>query len=999
MMLAWRAHTNPGRSRPGGGMKMARKKLVIIDGNSLANRAFYAIQADLSTKSGERTNAVYGFANMLLRLIDEEKPDFLAVAFDKAAPTFRHLQYDGYKATRKGMPDELASQMPLIKELVEAFRAPVLEIDGYEADDIIGTVTKRAEEAGYESLIVTGDRDTLQLVSPLTRAMITKKGISEMETFDEAAVKERFGVAPGQVPDLKGLAGDASDNIPGVPGIGEKTAVKLIQTIGGIEDILREIDSVEPARARELIRQHAEQAELSKKLSTIEREVPIDFDLDRCRLGEPDYAKLAALFRRLEFRSLLRRLEPKMPLEAKVEAEAGAEAEARANGKARAKAAQGAPSVGSLFDDGEVRPGEARQAGAYATCDEAAEEGPEAATCRAEAVAAAGGGRCMTVADLDGVRALARDLAAAKDFTFDIVADGPDSMRSGLVGMAFAIPDGRAFYLPFAHSYLGAPGLAEKAVFDILRPIFEDDGISKVCHDAKPKMIHLRRRGVGLAGLYFDTMIGAYLVNPERRSDLEHVIRDQLGEDVQTVDALFSRAGRGGLPRTIAEAQADAVRDAVCGGLVLLPRLRETLTKKLMDFGMQKLFCSVEMPLVAVLADMEMTGVAVDPEELRRLSRDMALRMAELEQEIYRLAGEEFNINSPRQLGHVLFEKLGLPAVKKTKTGYSTDAEVLEELSSHHHIAAKIVEYREIAKLKGTYADALASLINPATGRIHTTFNQTVTATGRLSSSDPNLQNIPIRKEEGRRIRAVFVPGKAHSLILSADYSQIELRVLAHFSRDEALVESFRRDEDVHARTAASVFGVDIRDVTPEMRSRAKAVNFGIVYGISDFGLAKGVGISRKEAASFIDAYFRHYRGVKKYLDEVVETARRDGYVTTLLNRRRYLPDLASKNVPARKFAERTAMNTPIQGTAADIIKLAMVNVHRELERRGLASKMILQVHDELVFEVPESELGKVAALARKTMEEAVTLDVPLKVDVKAGPNWLDLGAVAATNV
>ncbi|HHY32608.1 MAG TPA: DNA polymerase I [Firmicutes bacterium] len=974
---------------------MTRKKLVIIDGNSLANRAFYAIQADLSTRTGERTNAVYGFANMLLRLLEEEKPDYLAVAFDRAAPTFRHLEFEGYKATRKGMPDELASQIPLIKELVEAFRVPVLEIDGYEADDIIGTVTRKAEEAGCESLIVTGDRDTLQLVSPLTRAVITRKGISEMETFDEAAVRERFGIAPGQVPDLKGLAGDASDNIPGVPGIGEKTAVKLIQTFGGVEEVLRNVDSVEPARARELIRNHAEQAQLSKRLAIIDRDVPIDFDLDACRLEEPDYARLADLFRRLEFRSLLRRLEARMgPGPGKPEP-----ATPRSGTPPSRPSVPPEPVAGSLFGAEEVGPDvvrdEARRGRPPAAPDEGVFGEPTVVT----AEASGRGARCAIVADLDAVRDLARELGAAKDFTFDVVADGPHPMRAALVGVAFALPDGRAFYVPFAHSYLGAPAVPERAALDILGPVFEDDAISKVCHDAKPKMIHLRRRGVKLEGLYFDTMIGAYLVNPERKSDLEHVIREQLGEDVYGVDALYSAAGRGGLPRTVAEARAEAVGDAVCEGLARLPRLREVITKKLMDFGMQKLFCSVEMPLVTVLADMEMTGVAVDPERLRDLSRDMALRMAGLEREIYELAGEEFNINSPKQLGHILFEKLGLPAAKKTKTGYSTDAEVLEELSSHHRIAAKIVEYREIAKLKGTYADALASLINPETGRIHTTFNQTVTATGRLSSSDPNLQNIPIRKEEGRRIRAVFVPGKANSLILSADYSQIELRVLAHFSRDRALVESFRRDEDIHARTAASVFGVDIRDVTPEMRSRAKAVNFGIVYGISDFGLAKGLGISRKEAALFIDTYFRHYSGVKKYLDEVVEAARRDGYVTTLLNRRRYLPDLNSKNVPARKFAERTAMNTPIQGTAADIIKLAMVSVHRELGRRGLASKMILQVHDELVFEVPESEIEEVATLARRTMEEAVVLDVPLRADVKAGPNWLDLKALPATNV
>ncbi|MFZ5925384.1 MAG: DNA polymerase I [Bacillota bacterium] len=950
---------------------MARKKLVIVDGNSLANRAFYAIQAGLSTKSGERTNAVYGFANMLLRLIDEEKPDFLAVAFDKAAPTFRHAEYDGYKATRKGMPDELAEQMPLIKELVSAFRAPVLEIDGYEADDIIGTVTRKAEEVGYESLIVTGDRDTLQLVSPLTRAMITKKGISEMETFDVAAVKERFGVNPDQVPDLKGLAGDASDNIPGVPGIGEKTAVKLIQSMGSLEDILKQVDKVVPERARDLIRQHAGQAELSKKLATIDRAVPLELDLGSCELGDPDYKRLIALLRRLEFRSLLRRFESRVPREVRDAVE-----------------------VGTLFDG---QPGDAGELGSAGQPGDVL-----AVTVRPQATSiehTGDRGQCLTITDLDGVRTLANELAAAREFAFGTVADRPDAMQAVLVGMAIAIPDGRAFYMPFAHSYLGAPAVAERAALDILKPVLEDASIAKVCHDAKLGIIHLRRRGVELAGLSFDTMIGAYLVNPEQKNDIEHVIRDHLGDDVAPLGSLISRAGRGGLARTVGEAQADAVRDTVCSGLIRLPRLREVLTKKLLDFGMQKLFCGVEMPLVSVLADMEMAGVAVDPEGLRQLSRDMAERMAALEREIYRLAGEEFNINSPRQLGHILFEKLGLPAVKKTKTGYSTDAEVLEQLSWRHHIAARIVEYRELAKMKGTYADALASLINPETGRIHTTFNQTVTATGRLSSSDPNLQNIPIRKEEGRRIRAVFVPGDVHNVILSADYSQIELRVLAHFSRDETLVESFRRDEDVHARTAAEVFGVDIRDVTPEMRTRAKAVNFGIVYGISDFGLAKGVGISRKEAAKFIAAYFHHYEGVKKFLDDIVEQARRDGYVTTLLNRRRYLPDLKSKNVPARKFAERTAMNTPIQGTAADIIKLAMVNVHKEMARRGFSGRMILQVHDELVFDVPKDELVDAALLARKTMEEAVHLDVPLKVDVKAGPNWLDLKGLSLTNV
>jgi DNA polymerase-1 len=925
---------------------MTRKKLVIIDGNSLANRAFYAIQAELTTKEGEPTNAVYGFANMLVRLMDEEKPDMLAVAFDKSGPTFRHMEYDGYKATRKGMPDELSSQMPLIKELLSTFRIPVLEIDGYEADDVIGTVAKKSEEAGHECLIVTGDKDALQLVSDLTRAMLTKRGISEMETYDAKAVEERLGVGPQYVPDVKGLAGDVSDNIPGVPGIGEKTAVKLIQALGYLEDILDKADSVKSDRTRRLLKEHEDQARLSKRLATIDREVPIEFNFSECYVEEPDWPALVNLLKRLEFRSLIKRFEDRL----------------QDKGDAASSATL------DLFS--QVPPGNVSGGG-----DEAPGQP----------------GKCVTVEDIEGVLDLVRELSDVREFAFETIPDSNDPMRTGLTGMAIAHPDGRGSYLPFAHMRLGAPAVPEREAILALKPLFEDGDVLKVCHDAKTRIIHLRRRGVKLSGPVFDTMIAAYLVSPDQKTDVENVIRDYLGDEVSAISELVSRSGRGGLPRTIGETEADNVRDVVCAGLARLPRLQDVLSERLSRLGMDRLFLDVEMPLVRILADMEMAGVKVDPERLRELSADLGERLAELEKEIFRLAGDEFNINSPKQLSFILFEKLGLPPIKKTKTGYSTDAEVLEALSFSHDIAEKILDYRELTKLKSTYADALGALINPETGRIHTTFNQAVTSTGRLSSSDPNLQNIPVRTEEGRKIRAVFIPGDEHSVLLSADYSQIELRVLAHFAKDEILVESFRKGEDVHARTAAKVFGVGLKDVTPEMRTKAKAVNFGIIYGISDFGLARGIKITRGEASRFIDSYFHHYKGVREFLDTVVEKARDDGYVTTLLSRRRYLPELRSKNVPRRKFAERTAMNTPIQGTAADIIKLAMVDVARGLETRGLRARMILQVHDELVFDVPKDELREVADLVRETMESAVDLDVPLKVDVKAGRNWLEL--------
>ncbi|NPV52965.1 MAG: DNA polymerase I [Firmicutes bacterium] len=948
-------------------------KFIIIDGNSLANRAFYALPP-LATTAGEYTNAVYGFTTMLLRLLDEEKPALLAVAFDKAAPTFRHMEYEGYKAQRKGMPDELAYQLPWIKEVARAFGASIFEIEGFEADDIIGTLTLRAEESGYTNLIVTGDRDALQLVSPATKVMLTRKGISEMEVYDEDAVLARYGLAPAQMIDVKGLMGDASDNIPGVPGIGEKTAIELVKVFGSLENLVENLDKVSRKRQQDLIRANVELARMSKRLATIERNVPIEIDLQQCRVGKPDRAALREIFTRFQFKSLMRRLED-IP---------GAIAGARGEAHSERPASQ--------------------VSGSDASC--------------AVAVPGAGAGSFTIVSSPEGLYDVAARLEGCNAVAFELLLEGPRPMQSslagiGLLGISSPAPgasrpgcDGEAFYIPVAVvdrgpagptcALDGAPGerMRENEALAALRGILENLGIQKICHDAKPKLEYLKRHNIELRGLSFDTMVASYLVDPGAENhSLGAVAREQLGVDLPDPGSLISKSRRGGgnTPMRLSDVDAAAIGDIVCRGLRLLPELAGRLGHGIKHDGMEDLFRRVEMPLIEVLARMEMQGVSVDVPRLKELSDDMNRRIKAIEEEIYWLAGEEFNINSPKQLGSILFEKLRLPAGKKTKTGRSTDAKVLEGLAGRHEIARKILEYRELVKLKSTYADALGGLINPVTGRIHTTFNQTVTATGRLSSSDPNLQNIPIRKEEGRKIRQVFTPGKDGWLIMSADYSQIELRILAHFSGDPNLIEAFQKGEDIHARTAAQVYGVPLDIVSEEMRSRAKAVNFGIVYGISDYGLAQGVGMGRAEARKFIDRYFWHYKGVRRYLDETIEAARRQGYVTTLLNRRRYLPDLHSPKVPVRKFAERTAMNTPIQGTAADIIKLAMVAVDKEIAARGLISRMILQVHDELVFEVPEEELDIVGKLVRDVMENAVQLSVPLKVDVKAGPNWLDM--------
>lgn len=952
-----------------------RGKVIIIDGNSLLHRAFYALPP-LTTSSGEHTNAVFGFTNMLFRLLDEERPDLLAVAFDRPAPTFRHVAYEDYKANRKKMPDELASQVPLAKQVVEALGVPIFEIDGYEADDVIGTISKLAEEQGYDVMIVTGDRDAFQLISPHVKVMITRKGIKDIEVFDEDQVKEKYGIAPSQVVDIKSLAGDASDNIPGVHGIGEKTAHELIATFGSLENLLSNLDKVSKKRVRELLEQGSDSAILSKQLATIDREVPIKVDLSACKIGTPDSTRLAELFRRLEFKSLLRRIGP-TPLQE--QAKGSEHTTAAAAGSARTQAEDIWSPTEAAQGPAEVVQGPAEGARSSASAEDFLELPYEA--------------ECVVTGEQ--LKKVICEILSAGICAFEAIRGRGKPVEAPFIGIGFALPDGHTYYVPLGHYYEGAPGLPEGEALTLLKPVLENPECKKIVHDGKPGITMLLRRGVKVRGLQMDAMVAAYLLNPEAgEMNLQDLCRKYLGFELRPPDAPSGSSQSRLIDLDLGMCGADEMAKSVGHRLAALMKLSHELENLIHHDGMDTLLREVEVPLVSVLAEMEASGVSIDENALKDVSSELGLRISQIAQDIYDLAGEEFNINSTKQLGAILFDKLKLPPVRKTKTGYSTDAEVLEALAEYHVIAARILEYRELVKLKSTYADALSHLVNPVTKRIHTTFHQTITATGRLSSSDPNLQNIPVRSEEGRRIRRVFVPGREGWKILSADYSQIELRILAHFSQDEELIRAFNNDEDIHTATAASVFGVDPDSVTSAMRSRAKAVNFGIVYGITDYGLARGIGLSRKDARDFIDRYFAHYKGVKEYLDRAIVDARSLGYVTTLMGRRRYLPDLNSSRAPVRRFAERTAMNTPIQGTAADIIKLAMVRIAKELSKGRFKTMMILQVHDELVFESPDEEVLEIARMVKRIMENVVPLAVPLKVDVKAGPNWLDTGPV-----
>jgi DNA polymerase-1 len=868
-------------------------------------RAFFALPF-LSNSAGLPTHAVYGFAKMLAKVLREHRPDYVAVVFDAPGSTFRHELYEEYKANRPGMPDDLVPQVPYIKKLVEALNVTTLEQEGFEADDLIGTVTRMAEGEA-DVTIVTGDKDMVQLVGEHVTILDTMKDRS----LDREGVVRKYGVEPSQAVEMFGLMGDSSDNVPGVPGVGEKTAVKLIKEFGSIASLLERVEAVSNARLRENLKKYRDQALMSRELVVLNTEVPLKTDWKDFGVTESDEEKLKELFKELEFTKLLKEISPKRE---------------------------------QLHKD------------------------------------------CYLVVTEEECKTLVARLEGAGECALNVETTSSHPMDGEIAGVALAFEPRQAYYIPFAHEASEGVGQLDRMwVLEQLKHLMENPKIRKVGHDLKHAYIVLKRNGVALEGIHGDTMVASYVLNPSRHNHrLDDVALEYLNHQMITFKEAQEK-GRGDAAFHLVD--AEKAKTYACESADVTFLLAQNLFPRLKKEGFAELFHEIEMPLLKVLAEMEMNGVKVDGGMLEGLSREFEELLSASMEKIYELAGEDFNINSPQQLGKILFEKLKLRSVKKTKTGYSTDIEVLNALSSSHPLPAEVVAYRSLSKLKSTYVDALPQMIHPETGRIHTSYNQTVTATGRLSSSDPNLQNIPIRTPEGRRIRESFVaePGWG---ILSADYSQVELRILAHLSHDETLIGAFKQGEDIHTRTAAEIFGLMPELVTAEMRREAKVINFGIIYGMSSFGLARQLGVSPKVAKAYITDYFQKYQGVRAYVDSVLEEAHEKGFVSTVMNRRRYLPEITGANVRARQFAERTAVNTPIQGTAADIIKVAMVKIARQLGRRRLKTKMIVQVHDELVFEVPEGEVEAVKDLVRREMEGVIELSVPLKVDVSWGNNW-----------
>jgi len=914
-------------------------RLFLIDAYALIYRAFFAfISRPLTNSRGENTSAPFGFANFLISIREKQQPDYLAIVFDKGMSK-REEMYPEYKATREKMPEELAASLPRIREMVEGFHDPVVEVEGYEADDVIGTLALQAREAGLEAVIVSGDKDFYQLVGPGIHLLNPGRGGPtgvEPEWVDESNADEKFGIPPERIPDYLALIGDSSDNVPGAPGIGPKTAVKLLREYQDLEEILAHAQEIPGKRARESLTENADLIRLSKRLVTIQTDVPIELELERLRVQEPDRERLRKLFIELEFRRLAERF-------------TGPGDEGKGEGLTR-------PS----------------------------EEIPVTYT---------------LVGNVQEVAELVSRIREVGSVSVDTETTSTEATRADLVGISLSWRAGKAYYIPLAHRRSGElalddggegapanlPALASSAMAPLVE-MLEDPAVEKTGQNLKYDLIVLERAGVKVRGFAFDTMVASYVLDPNRR---------QHGLDALTLTLLGHRmipysevAGKGKSQISFAEVTLDRARDYACEDADFTLRLRELFEPQLNEQKLDGLFRELEMPLVPVLARMETNGIRIDVPFFQVMNSRLESDLSRVREEIVEMAGEEFNLNSTPQLRGILFEKLGLPVLKRTKTGPSTDASVLEELAAMGHtLPIQLLEYRQLEKLRNTYVDALPRMVNPQTGRIHTSFNQTVAATGRLSSSDPNLQNIPIRTELGREIRKGFVAEDGH-LFFGADYSQIELRVLAHFSGDEAFVRAFREGIDVHKQTAAVIFDVGLEDVTLEMRARAKTINFATLYGQGDFSLARQLNISREEAREFIEEYFRRFSGVRAFLDQQVNLARDQGYVETLGGRRRYIPEMQAKNWNVRQFGERVAQNTPIQGTAADLIKVAMIRIHKLLESRFPSSKLLLQVHDELLLEVPEEEVEEVGKMVVEEMEGAMELDVPLAVDSAVGESW-----------
>ncbi|MGM7682515.1 DNA polymerase I [Cytobacillus sp. Hm23] len=875
---------------------MDKNKLVLIDGNSIAYRAFFALPL-LSNNKGIHTNAIYGFTMMLNKIIDEEKPTHILVAFDAGKTTFRHETYSEYKGGRQKTPPELSEQFPFIRELLDAYQITRYELENYEADDIIGTLSKQAEQDGFNVKVITGDKDLTQLSTSNVTVNITRKGITDVDAYTPEFIAEKYGIKPAQIIDLKGLMGDSSDNIPGVPGVGEKTALKLLKEFGTVEQVLASIDQVSGKKLKEKLTDHRELAVLSKELATINCEAPLSITVNDANFKGIDKEKVSDIYKDLGFESMLSKL---------------------------------------------------------------------------------GYSEEVNQEELKDI-----EFTVATEVTQDMLADHcslvvevlEENYHLGdILGIAIENTNGR-YFIP-----------TEVAVgSNMFKEWAKNEEMKKTVFDGKKAIVSLHWKGIQLAGIDFDTIIASYILDPSDTNDEVTSIAKRYGmSEILTDEQVYGKGAKRKIPEQ-QQLMEHLIRKANA-----LYKMKDQLINDLQENEQLDLLLNLEMPLSSILAKMEEIGVNVNIDKLKLMGDELTKQLSNLENAIYELAGESFNINSPKQLGVILFEKLNLPVIKKTKTGYSTSADVLEKLKTKHNIIAEILHYRQLGKLKSTYIDGLLKVVHKDTSKIHTRFNQVLTQTGRLSSIDPNLQNIPIRLEEGRKIRQAFVSSKEDWVIFAADYSQIELRVLAHIANDANLIAAFNQDLDIHTKTAMDVFHVNENDITSNMRRQAKAVNFGIVYGISDYGLSQNLGITRKEAANFIQRYFDSFPGVKNYMDDIIQEAKQKGYVSTLLQRRRYIPEITSRNFNVRSFAERTAMNTPIQGSAADIIKLAMIKMANRLHHEGLEAKLLLQVHDELIFEAPQEEIEILKQLVPDVMESAVELTVPLKVDYSYGPTWYD---------
>ena len=905
------------------------EKLVLVDGNSIANRAFYGIMGNkmLTTKDGKYTNAIYGFLAILFKILDEVNPEYIAVAFDLKVPTARHKLYDGYKANRKGMPEELAEQMPIIKKILKAMNIDIIEKEGYEADDVLGTLSRFGENNGLEVHILSGDRDTFQLATDNVKIHIprTKGGKTETDIFDKKKVEEVYGIEPKQLIEVKGLQGDTSDNIPGVPGIGEKTALSLIQKYGTVKNLYEKLEKGETdikGKQKEKLENNKDLAELSLFLGTINLEVPIEDTLDNLKVEEWNKEEVLNIFKELNFKRYIERFN----LE-----------ETKQN-----KNVEDKKELQNLFNIVQIQ-----------------------------------------------IDDLIKIIEEQKKLIFYIKTEADDKeekiIKEKITSISIYNDKKKEVYNLF---------FKDEDEIKNLKEILEDDKISKISNHLSKTYILLKQLGIEIKGIKYDAKIAGHILNPtDNKLKLEDLteqytgmnIIDYIGEEKQEQLTLFQMNG----DSEKVEKEINRTQNEMAFYVYAISKLEEVMTKKLEEINALELFENIDIPTITVLADMQWNGMYVNQEELNRFGDELKTKIDEKVKNIYNLAGEEFNVNSTKQLGEILFEKMKLPVIKKTKSGYSTDVDVLEKLKGEHPIIEELLEYRQLAKLNSTYIEGLKPYINPKTKRIHSFFHQTITATGRISSTEPNLQNIPTRFELGKRIRKIFEPENG-KLYVDADYSQIELRVLAHMSEDKHMIQAFKDNQDIHKQAASKVFKTPLEEVTKEQRSNAKAVNFGIVYGISDFGLGEQLGISRKLAKRYIDEYLSEYVGIKEYMDNTIEEAKKKGYVETLFHRRRYIPELQSKNYMVRQFGNRAAMNTPIQGTAADIMKIAMIKVYKALKDEGLQAKIVLQVHDEMMIEAPENEVEKVKEILEQCMQSATTLKVPLIAEVSVADNWYD---------